>query len=246
MIEAVMIDSREPEWVQALEYGAPAAVVALEYGDLHALCSDGATLVIERKTPEDLLNTLQGERLFPQVARMARREDRNEWPYLLITGEFRRAADGKLITDSRGKTGWNYDSVQGALLTVQELGVPVVYAGGDADYAAAVKRLARRERSGIMPILPPRTPAVLGPGVALLAALPRIGPSRAMELYQWAGNNLAWAICAVTDPELDNCPIGQADRRHIRKLFGLRDKEEMGVYFKGVEEAEQLTIFEKG
>lgn len=245
MITAVMIDSREPEWVQKLDFGAPSAVIALDYGDLHVLCDDGATLVIERKTPDDLLGTLQDDRLFRQVARMARRDDKNEWPYLVITGELRRDKDGKVITDGRGRTGWDWAAVQGALLTVQELGVPVVYAGGDADYAAAAKRLSKRNREGVMPILPPRTPSLLGPAAGLLASLPRIGPTKAMELLKWSGGNLAWAIVALTDPELENCPIGQADRRHIRRLFGLRDEQEMGIYFKDIETTEQLTIYEK-
>jgi len=59
-IATAIIDSREPQWVQELTFGdVPTAVAALDYGDLHVLCEDDCTLVIERKTPDDFLNSLK-------------------------------------------------------------------------------------------------------------------------------------------------------------------------------------------
>ena len=49
-ITAVVIDSREPEWVQNLKFGGvPTTVATLDFGDLHVLCDDDTTLIIERK-----------------------------------------------------------------------------------------------------------------------------------------------------------------------------------------------------
>lgn len=52
-LQALIIDSREPEDIQQLDFGCPSVVTALECGDLWASCADGELLVIERKTPSD-------------------------------------------------------------------------------------------------------------------------------------------------------------------------------------------------
>src|SRR5689334_18895835 len=107
MITALMIDSREPEWVQKLKFGGvPAIVTTLETGDVQAVTSDGCTLVFERKTATDFLNTLKEERLFPQMHRMTEHrnmqhrgmdEPMTYWPYLVITGSFLPGANGKVV-----------------------------------------------------------------------------------------------------------------------------------------------------
>ena len=40
-INAVMIDSREPEWVQKIDFGAPTLVSAMETGDVQVITEDG-------------------------------------------------------------------------------------------------------------------------------------------------------------------------------------------------------------
>ena len=66
-----MVDNREPEFFQKLKFGGvPTMVTQLETGDVQAVTDDGCTLVFERKTPSDFLNSLKDERLFPQMARM--------------------------------------------------------------------------------------------------------------------------------------------------------------------------------
>ena len=94
-INAIIIDDREPKWVRDLKFNdLPVTVATLKMGDVHALTSDGCLLVIERKTPDDYLNSLKEGRLMMQVVEMAEKrvaEDLNAeqmttWPYLLITG----------------------------------------------------------------------------------------------------------------------------------------------------------------
>ena len=75
-IASVIIDSREPDWVQRLDFGVPAAVTALDAGDLWVATTDAQTLIIERKTPTDLLNTIKADRLFQQVIGM---RQRSQW-----------------------------------------------------------------------------------------------------------------------------------------------------------------------
>ena len=110
MITALFIDSREPLWVQELQFGdAPTTVTQLDAGDLMAACDDGAMLLIERKTPEDLLNTIKMDRLFPQIQGMLLH---TRWAYLVITEPLLHGPNGEVVT-RQGNTGWKWASVQG-------------------------------------------------------------------------------------------------------------------------------------
>lgn len=232
-IEAVILDSREPSWVQNLNFGVPTTVMMMESGDAQVMCSDGVMLLIERKTPEDFLNSLRDERLLPQIARMSdiRLDDQlagymGTWPYLVITGEMRIGPNGKVVTSDRGVTGWDWNAIQGALVTIQEMGVFVMFCG-ETEYQDTIARLAARDRKPIK-LLPPKPPQILGAGAAFLAGLPGIGTERVMDLMQWGGNQVGLILTAITDPEIQT-PIGPATRKKIRALLGLTDKVIMNV-----------------
>lgn len=235
-ITALMIDSREPEWVQAFKFGGiPTMVALLETGDVQAVTDDGATLVFERKTPDDFLNSLKDERLFPQLARMT--EIRNaeqragepvtNWPYLIITEPITANNAGKVITD-RGVTGWSFASVMGTLLSIQELGVFVVFANGALDYEDCILRIGRRSRNPHINIMPPRPANVLGPKAAFLSSLPGIGIDRVQEILDWSGHNVAHALIGLTDMDIKS-PITLGLRRRVRELMGLRDGENLEI-----------------
>jgi len=251
MIEAVIVDSREPEWVQQLKFdGIPTSVAMLDTADVQAVTDDGMIIAIERKTSDDLLGSLRDERLFPQMARLA--EPRLDqllhngsqptwWPYLVITGKLIPSDDGKTITE-RGVTGWNYSSVQGALLSFQEMGVFVIHADNDAQFESVVLRLGNRKRSEIQNILPPRPGMVLGQGAALLASLPGVGVDRALELMRWCHNMPAHALVGLTNLKV-TAPIGISTRKRIRKTLGLRDNQSLDLY--ADEDGEQvIKIFD--
>lgn len=245
-ITGVMIDSREPEWVQRLTFGdVPVMVTTLEYGDLWAVTDDGCTLCVERKTPDDFLNTLKDERLFPQVAKMVEKRVDAQlgpdnrftfFPYLVITGQFLVGENGKIITENR-VTNWTYQSIQGALLTIQEMGCFTLQLHNELDYAAAIVRLGERGRSATFNILPPRVPNVVGPQVAILATIPGLGLGRAWQLYKDFNQNLAWALEWLTDPQAGGKVegIGNGIRTNTKALFGLSD----GMAIKIVDEKEK-------
>jgi ERCC4-type nuclease len=214
-IKAVMIDSREPPWIQALKFGdAPVAVVALEAGDIHVATSDGALLAIERKEPRDLLNSLRDERLFNQAARL---RGISEWAYLVITGEVERAMTGQVVADGH-ETGWGWNAVQGALLTVQELGVMIIH---DPDFAGAVMRLAARKRDA--KIIPPaRQHLILSPGEAVIASLPGIGLERLEAVLRHCGDPFN-ALQALTDPNYHINGIGPGTIAQIRQALRAPD-----------------------
>lgn len=229
MIVSVIVDSREPDWVQRLTFGGvPVAVAPLDAGDLLVATGDNALLVIERKTPDDFLNSLKDNRLFGQVTRMLKV---SQWSYVIIQGNVTNVAN-RVVTDRR-TTGWGWPSFHGALLTIQELGVRVITVGKD-DFEAAVIRLAKRER-GDVTIKPPRCPALLSRGEAMLATLPGIGEERVDNLLKYAGSP-ANALAFLTDKELRGVDgIGLATKLGIRRALKLEPHERLAVITDGSE-----------
>lgn len=227
MIQSIMVDNREPDWLKDLSFGGvPVARTLLDAGDVWAATED-ALIIIERKTPGDLLNTLRAGRLFAQCAKM---RELSQWCYLVITGELQRGANGQVWAERR-QTGWNWDSVQGALLTCQELGVGVVHCGGDTDFEQTVIRIANRDR-GTKRIEPPRLSHVLGNGEAMLAALPGVGLERVDALLQHCGTP-AWALVALTDGTAIKVPgIGGGVKAQVRRALGLEDWAEFAIVTK--------------
>jgi ERCC4 domain-containing protein len=221
MITAIIIDSREPEWVQELTFGGiPTTVSMLDAGDLMAVTDDNCTLVIERKTPDDFLNTLRDDRLFPQIAGLTRARMQNlasgqmlTWPYLVITDSFLVGPNGKVITN-RGETGWGHTAIEGALLTVQEMGVFVAHCAGDTDYEAFVLALGRRKRNPNIQILPARPPKQLGREFAVLDSL-GIGADRATVLFNQL--NTLECILNLINSDVPNIPgLTRSDYKKVQ------------------------------
>ncbi len=228
-ITAAIIDSREPEWVRALSFGgAMVAHSQLDAGDLLATCDDGALLAVERKTPDDLLNSIREDRLWSQLAGI---KAQTPWAYLMITGELRRGDDGKTWTDNRA-TGWAWTAVQGALLQVQEMGVFVVYTANDADYEPAVLRLAARSHRAEMLVPPTREPRILSEAEKVLCALPGIGLEKVQPIIEYT-TSPAWALTWLSQLQNEErIPgIGLGTKRAIRKALGLKDDQELSVVY---------------
>jgi len=237
-LTAIIIDSREPDWVQDLDFGVPKMIGQCETGDAWALTSDGYTLIIERKTPDDFLASLRDSRLFEQVRRLGEYrlnaqlhgERPTMLPYLVITGTFTPGTNGRVYTTRQ--TDWLFAAVMGAILSIQEAGVFVVFCNGDDDYRNCIMRLASRNRSETQDILPPRPIELLGPKETVVASLPGIGIERAKDALEWGGWHLGWTLAGLTDIELDKSPIPHSVRKDIRKLFGLKDNEELTIISK--------------
>lgn len=219
-LSAVMIDQREPKWVQELTFGGVLTSVSLlEWGDVWATTDDGALLVIERKSSDDLLNSLKDGRLFTQLAGL---RQLSEYAYLVICGSLVKGPDGNTITSGR-QTGWNYQAVQSAILTAQELGVYVIYTSDD-HFEAAVASLGKRNRGDIRQ-KPAKKFITLDPGEQMLAALPGIGMERVAGLMN-VYTTPAYALCAITDTSLttERIPgIGPITKQNVRKTLGIPD-----------------------
>lgn len=224
-ITSAIVDSREPDWARSLTFGGvPTVVMALDSGDVWATCSDHCTVLIERKTPSDLLSTLRQKRFFPQCAKML---EVTPWSYVVITGILYHDRTGMVTISGAGHTGWRFDDVQGALLTAQEMGVGVLTCGSDADFEATVIRLCNRER-GTVRIKPPREGYLLRNGEAALAALPGIGTDRVKALTTAFGsvaNILEW----LTNLGDTRTVPGVADgtKQGVRRALGMQNGERL-------------------
>lgn len=231
-ISALILDSREPQWVQDLTFGnLPKAVTFLEQGDVLATCDDGSMLLVERKTPSDFLNSLRDERVFLQLANMLLV---TRWSYLMITGEFQRGPGGKVIVD-RGETGWSWNAVQGSLLTAQEMGIYVTFCGGDSEYEGTVLRLGNRDHKSIKEIGPSKQPRILAINECIVASLPGIGIERLHTVLEYCGT-AAWSLCALTDKTSTIPGIQDGIKRRIRSALGLQEEQQLGVVIENGEE----------
>jgi ERCC4-type nuclease len=222
-IEAILIDSREPQWCRDLAFGGvPKSIVMLEAGDLQIVTSDAALLVIERKTASDFLNTLRDDRLYPQMAKI---REASQWTYLFVCGDLRPGPGGHCLVDGR-ETGWMWAAVSGALLTVQELGVHFVQVASDFEYEESIIRLGNRDRQTVR-IAPARDVAIISEQEQILAALPGIGAQKAQLLVEAFGTPwLAIHYLTVWDRYWTQNPvpgIGDGTKRKIRRALGIAD-----------------------
>lgn len=226
MLTSILLDQREPQHILNLTFGsADKLITLLEQGDALAVCADDRLLCIERKTPDDLLASIQDGRLLHQAAHLT---DLTPWAYLIVTGPLLCSSKGTVITP-RGETGWQWSSVQGALLTVQELGVFVLFAESDLHYEQLILSLANRNRESL-PLWPARPPKFLSAGEAMLASLPGIGQEKldaVLKVYATPADALAW----LTNPHArEKVPgLGPGIRANIRQALQLAEHEYLMV-----------------
>ncbi len=227
-ITALMIDTNDlatAPWLKSLSFGGvPKVPTNLTWGDLLATTDNGDMVIIERKTPSDLLNSIKDNHIFAQAAGM---RQTSPWSYIIVTGYLTATSSGYVIANER-ITGWQWDSVQGALISLQEMGVRVTYCLSDKDYESTVIRLCNRERSKERIIEPTALPRVLTPGEVLLTSLPGIGLERAQRLLREFDNNPAKALVWLTRKKAKPLAgIGEGIKRAVKSALGLGEYEEM-------------------
>lgn len=222
MIKSILVDNREPEWIKQIQFNVPVAISQLDTGDAWIMPEDGSLIIVERKTPTDLLESIKDRRLFNQAARM---RELTPWAYVVITAPYTPIQGRKtaIFQESHGwvNTGWDYAAVDGALIEVQEIGVRIAHCASGNDYGPCIVRLANKSRN-VIPVLPIRETTVFGGGESVLAALPGIGPTRAMELMRHFPNVAAalWFLTDLQDTQTKIPGIGEAVKRNIVKCLG--------------------------
>jgi len=239
-IMALQVDTRESDFIKRWDtrppaelVGIPIAVAMLENGDAKIWCQGGKVLLVERKTPSDFLNSIPNDHIFDQVSRMmAERATAGVLPFLVITGEIHRNPQTGMciIPGQKHGEGWNWDAIQGALLSIQEAGVPVIFCASEMEYAAALERLAKRNHS-LMVINPTREIMPLTPQERVLCAFDGIGPELAGEILSRC-ITLATAISFLADlaptcPKIAGIALGR--KQAIRKTLQLPDGETLDI-----------------
>jgi len=224
-ILSVLIDHREPLWMQRLQFDDASTVVTqLQCGDAWIAAADDCLLIIERKTADDLLASIADGRLFDQAGDMVAM---SPWSYVVVEGVLAPAADGKTLADGR-VTNWRWASVQGALQTIQEMGVAVVYLpDSPAEFQRYLERLAKRER-GTVRVGGVRKAELLAPGMSLLMSLPGVGPDRAKTLLEQAGT-AAFALSVLSDDAIAVPGVGDGVRSRVREALGLTANMKLDV-----------------
>lgn len=251
MITAIVIANTEPDYFKNLNFGGIPKMIDhdLKAVDAKAFTDDGCTLAFERKTPTDFLNSLKEDRLFPQLTRLAEMRIAQQradealayWPYLIITGQFLPGPDGNITADGRA-TGWSFAKVMGTILSIQEMGIFVVFANGDLDYQDCILRIGRRDRKPEMKILAPRPARVLGPKFDFLTGIPDVGIETTQKLLDWSGDNVAHALSGLTDMSIP-APVPVNVRKRFRNLLGLQETENLEII--GTQILEPITQGDK-
>jgi ERCC4-type nuclease len=237
-ILSVVCDSREPQWAKNLKFGGvPVAIQTLDAGDYWVATNDNKILIIERKTADDFVGSIIDGRIFHQVANMQTLRDQGYWSYVMITSAIQRNSDGTVFTTLDRKFSWN--AVQGAKLSIQELGIPIIECGGDTDFEDAIMRLAERSRDDFVRIAPARKPRFFGGGATLLLGLPGIGLETVDRVLEYCGT-AAWALSEFSDLEskLKIPGIGPGMKANVRWALGLKDDELLIVANKTILEDE--------
>ena len=229
-LKAVVLDSREPTWVQELNFGVPKSITALPIGDAW-LATEDTTLVVERKTLADLLASIRDGRLFTQAAAMVAQ---SAWSYEAVT-ELPVVRSGCVWVDGK-LTNWKWSSVQGALLTVQDIGVQVVFwPESRQGYADALKFLADRDR-GPVKIRPQKRDIIMqSVGESILCSLPGISDGRAGALLEHCATT-AWALDFLTGNGGGSVPgVGPGTKQAVRQALGLPSDLRLAVINKEAE-----------
>jgi len=220
-LKAVVLDTNEVSatpWLLKLDWGCQVSQAPLRVGDAWGATED-ATLVIERKTLSDLLGSIRDGRLFTQAAAMV---SQSVWSYEVVT-ELPVIRSGCVWAGGK-LTNWKWSSVQGALLTLQDIGVQVVFwPKGQQGYADALKFLADRDR-GPVKVHPQKRDIVMqSPAEAILCSLPGISDGRAGALLEYCGTAIE-AIQFLCGNSKDGVPgIGPAIKTGARQALGVPD-----------------------
>lgn len=216
----ITIDTNEathhPEYLRMSWDGCLVSSANLAAGDFQIIVPDGTTILIERKSVPDLMASIADGRLFNQVAEMVKI---TPWCYVMIYGVMMETETGT----SYAKGGewvereWSWSSIQGSLLSVQEMGCGIVYT---TDIHATISQLMNRSRNDVK-IAPRREPYTFSPHETVLMSLPGIGSKKAQEILA-VMPSLGMALEYLTGHADVSAiqGIGSKTRDNMRQFFG--------------------------
>jgi len=217
MLEAI----KEPKRLLAKYWADPN-----NHAELKA--SMGNWMVVERKTPQDLLHSIEDGRLVDQCRRMV---DWSWLPVVLIDG--RLGEEKGMVTADGSVTGWGMKSVEMLLLSLMAGGVSVV-GGRGVELSEVVGWLMgwMDKEEHLLPgkraVIPFIEPTV---EMSVLTSFSGIGPDTARSILEYCGS-LRNAFMFMTDEgnvKLKGRPKGVGKQRiaEFRRAMGLEEGEVM-------------------
>jgi DNA excision repair protein ERCC-4 len=209
MRTVVVVDSREGGSVRSAlqRLGVPIEVRRLTVGD-----SVAGQAVVERKSVRDLHGSILEKRFWPQIGRLSRAA---RHPYLLVEG---RDLDAGPLRP---------ESVRGAILAVQELGIGLIRTSDSNDSALWLEILASRDR-------PRRRSArvfatgVSSPQEAMLSAVPGVSTVTARALLARFGS-LTGVLAANPSDWLSTPGVGPKRAQALSNLLAPSTRSPSGA-----------------
>lgn len=226
-LTAALIDSREPDWVQRLKFRDVApTVTTLHVGDAWLTTDAPYTVIVERKTAGDLVNSVIDGGLLNQAVRMAG-ESMFQWRYLVYTQPEIR---GEAVVLQGRPTQMKWRRVAGVLVDLQEMGIACVPIGADSEYGATLEWLATRNHGDVQVRAHRRKGVMETPQEHFLSALPGISGERARVLIEHCGG-LDWVLDWLTDlnSEYKVPGVARKTKESVRILLGCADGNKLSI-----------------
>jgi hypothetical protein len=179
-------------------------------------CADGALLSILVLEANEVLNRIPRDQLFAQVADL---KAQSPWAYLVIIGGLEPANDGYTHADGQYRK-FHWNATQGALLSIQELGVSILHIDHEQELGPLLERLGKRDRT-TKRALAQRGIEPMSVAEDILLSLPGIGEKQAHRVLADCGGNAIWSLIALANLDCMIPGIGDGTRRKVREALGL-------------------------
>lgn len=184
-----------------------------------AHCADGALLAVLLLDANEVLNKIPKDALHAACVAL---KEQSQWAYLVIIGDLTATKDLKTKADGQTR-GFHWHATQGALLSVQELGVAVLHIDSEQDFGPLLERLGKRDRT-TKRALAQRSIEPMTPGEDLLLSLPHVGERTALAILAECGTPI-WGLIALTSYDAKIPGVGEKTVTACREALGLRPDE---------------------
>lgn len=181
----IEVDIYEPkDYQERIADKIQSSVIQLEVGDYSFKTSKNALVIIERKTPSDLVASLGSGRLQDQLLRIRNKTDLG---FLLIDGTF-SSSQGFVYINKR-KTNWRLSQILNFLVTAQSEGIYVNWLGDSPEFPEYIVSLfTYYQKIKHVGLIKPTSPdKEVHAGQRVLMAVPHIGYERALSLIEKFG-----------------------------------------------------------
>ena len=214
-------------------------------GDINIPLDDGSILAIERKTPDDFLNSIASGHLFDQIEVMS---NNAKYSAVIITGKISYGDKNDMVFADDEQTNWKGASVRAVFNVIQYSGCALIFCPPKqypmmiAEIYNTVNKPDKRQsiRKNRVVTFPP-----VDERLEFIAQLPGIGLKLADSLLLFAGmmdknadelgygtvaSALHWAtILSQIDKESRPAGWGAAKILTVRKFFGLSESQYIGL-----------------